>query len=126
MESLEAPLRFTHFSTLWRPAWTEEQPYGELLAFMLRDRGIHTYDGFPCFLTTAHSEADIEAIVKAFRESVQEMQGAGFLPEPTRAPAVLDAADPPVPGARLGRDENGDPAWFVSNPKSPGKFLKVN
>jgi glutamate-1-semialdehyde aminotransferase/acyl carrier protein len=126
METLEVPLRVKQFSTLWKPTWTEDQPYGDLLAFMLRDRGIHIYEGFPCFLTTAHSDADIEAIVTAFRESVREMQEAGFLPEPTRSPGELDASQPPVEGARLGRDPNGDPAWYVPNPEEPGKYVKVN
>jgi acyl transferase domain-containing protein len=30
-----------------------------------------------------------------------------------------------VPGARLGRDEHGRPAWFVPDPGRPGKFCKV-
>jgi hypothetical protein len=30
-----------------------------------------------------------------------------------------------VPGARLGRDANGNPGWFVANPEAPGKFMKV-
>ena len=38
---------------------------------------------------------------------------------------VMDARYPIVPGARLGRDPEGHPAWFVANPERPGKFLKV-
>jgi hypothetical protein len=30
-----------------------------------------------------------------------------------------------VPGARLGRDADGQPGWFVANPDSPGKYMKV-
>lgn len=30
-----------------------------------------------------------------------------------------------VAGARLGRDERGQPAWFVPDPDRPGKYLKV-
>ena len=44
----------------------------------MRDKGIHIREGFPCFLTTAHSDADIEAIVRAFEESAIEMRQAGF------------------------------------------------
>ncbi len=32
---------------------------------------------------------------------------------------------PPVPGAKLGRDANGNPAWFVADPERPGKYLMV-
>jgi len=30
-----------------------------------------------------------------------------------------------VPGARLGKDVDGSPAWFVRHPDVPGKFLRV-
>ena len=39
---------------------------------------------------------------------------------------VLDAARPPVPGARLGRDPTGQPAWFVPRADQPGKFVKLD
>jgi glutamate-1-semialdehyde aminotransferase len=126
MAERAAPLEVRHFSTLWKTFHVAEHPYADVLFYMLRDRGIHVYDGFPCFLTTAHSDEDVAAIVEAFRESLVEMQEAGFLPEPARAPVAFHAAEPPVPGARLGRDANGDPAWYVPNPEQPGKYLRVS
>jgi amino acid adenylation domain-containing protein len=123
---LQAPLKVKQFSTLWKPVYLEEHAYGDLLFYMLRDRGVHIYDGFPCFMTTAHSDADVAAVVTAFRESVKEIQEAGFLPEPARPAPALDATAPPVPGARLGRDPNGDPAWYVPHPEQPGKYRKVS
>jgi hypothetical protein len=64
--------------------------------------------------------------VKAFKESVAELQEAGFLPKAAGTNGgALDASTPPVPGARLGRDRDGTPAWFVENPEAPGKFVKV-
>jgi hypothetical protein len=30
-----------------------------------------------------------------------------------------------VPGARLGRDNEGNPAWFIADPDQPGKYLQV-
>ncbi|HLU88647.1 MAG TPA: amino acid adenylation domain-containing protein [Cyclobacteriaceae bacterium] len=33
---------------------------------------------------------------------------------------------PPVPGARLGKDQNGNPAWFVPNPDQEGGYLQLN
>lgn len=37
----------------------------------------------------------------------------------------MDDAHPIVPGARLGREPDGRPAWFVADPQRAGKFLKV-
>jgi amino acid adenylation domain-containing protein len=124
---VEAPVEIRTFGSLWKAFHTEEHPQADLLFVMLRDRGIHIMDGFPCFMTTAHTAADIDAIIDAFKSAVAEMQESGFFPEPkTKATAPsLDAATPPAAGARLGRDADGKPAWFVPNPNEPGRYLKV-
>jgi hypothetical protein len=31
----------------------------------------------------------------------------------------------PIPGARLGRDKDGNPGWFISDANNPGKYLQV-
>ncbi len=38
---------------------------------------------------------------------------------------VFNASEPPIAGAKLGRDENGIPAWYISDDSRPGKFLKL-
>jgi glutamate-1-semialdehyde aminotransferase len=123
------PLKMKHFGSLWKLIYTDDQTHGDLLFCFMRDRGVHIWDGFPCFLTVSHSEADVALLLKVIRESVTEMQEAGFLPgtpKTTAALPVFDSNQPPVPGARLGRDPSGNPAWFVPNPNEPGKFLKLN
>ena len=93
---------------------------------MMRSRGVHILDNFPCFMTTAHTHEDIARIKQAFKESVAELQEAQFLPRLVRNDSgMLDSNKPPVPGARLGRDANGKAAWFVPNPEQPGKYLLV-
>jgi hypothetical protein len=128
LEEVGAPIKLKHFGSLWKTFFTEEQPFGDLLTYMLRDRGVHLYDGFPCFFTTAHSDADFAFIAKAYRESVLEMQTAGFLPERKPPPQKqgVDASVPPIPGARLGRDPSGNPAWYAPHPSQPGQFVKVD
>ncbi len=122
-----APIVVKNFSSVWKTNFTEDHPLQDLLFAMMRSRGIHILDNFPCFFTTAHTEADFAAIANAFKESVRELQEADFLPRRATSPRVVfDASRPPVPGARLGRDSDGKPAWFVSSPDNPGKFLKVN
>jgi glutamate-1-semialdehyde aminotransferase len=123
LQASGAPLEIRHFGSLWRCVLTAEHLHGELLFMMLRDRGVHVLDGFPCFFTTAHSRADVDLVATAIRESVAEMQEAGFLPRRSRATVQLDAGRPPVPGARLGRDASHNPAWFVPNPEQPGKYV---
>ena len=125
--SVGAPLEIKHFASLWKTFFTEPQPYGELLFCYLRDRGLHIWDGFPCFLTLAHGQAEIDFIVETFKDAVREMQAGQFLPGGSEAGQEKTVpSQPPVPGARLGRDPQGNPAWFVPNPEMPGKYLQVS
>ena len=64
--------------------------YGSLLFFELRERGIHLLEGFPCFLTSAHSELDLERIAEAFDASCKAMRAGGMWPDRERltAPAL--------------------------------------
>lgn len=122
-----APVRVKSFASVWKTVFTEEHPLQDLLFAMMRSRGIHMLDNFPCFFTTAHSAADIALIKKAFKESIIELQEADFLPRREHVAAnVLDASKPPVIGARLGKDPDGNPAWYVPNPESPGKYMRFS
>jgi amino acid adenylation domain-containing protein len=125
-EEVGAPVRIKHFASLWRTHFEEDHPLQDLLFAMMRSRGIHILDNFPCFFTTAHSEADFRAIIQAYKESVLELQESELLPRSAATSrTVMDTAQPVVPGARLGRDPEGRPAWYVPNPDRPGQYLKV-
>ncbi|MEJ8854585.1 amino acid adenylation domain-containing protein [Variovorax robiniae] len=120
-----APLEIRYFASLWRVSWLEDHPLQDLLFAMMRSRGVHILDNFPCFMTTAHTQQDIATIKSAFKESIAEMQEAEFLPRRAAAVQKFDAAHPPVPNARLGRDKDGQPAWFIPDPAAQGKFIKI-
>jgi amino acid adenylation domain-containing protein len=130
------PLTVVGYSSLWRLKFLEEIPYSELLFTLMRWRGIHILDGFPCFMTDAHTNEDIDTMIAAFNASIADMIEAGFfkaqhaaavvsLATPA-APAITNASAPPVEGARLGRDKDGNPAWFVQDENNPGKYLQID
>ena len=121
-----APLEIRYFASLWRVSWLEDHPLQDLLFAMMRSRGVHILDNFPCFMTTAHTPADIATIKSAFKESIAELQAAEFLPRRTGAMQIVDAGKPPEPNAKLGRDKDGRPTWFVPDPNAPGKYVKAN
>ena len=126
-DEVGAPVAVKHFASFWKTQFLEDHPLQDLLFAMMRSRGIHVLDNFPCFFTTAHSETDFVAIAKAFKESVLELQEAEFLPRRRNLDTLaFDAAKPPVFGARLGKDAEGNTAWFVPNPDAPGKFMRVS
>src|SRR6202000_1396401 len=76
----QLPLFVPQFGSLWKIKFKEELPYGELLFTLMRDKGVHILDGFPCFLTEAHTPQDVDAIITAFDTSVDELVAAGFFP----------------------------------------------
>lgn len=56
-----------------------EERFGGLLFYLLREKGVFILEGFPLYLTTEHSDADLDRVVNAFRESVVELQSYGLL-----------------------------------------------
>jgi amino acid adenylation domain-containing protein len=124
------PLYIPSFGSLWKIKFKDELPYGELLFTLMREKGIHIWDLFPCFLTAAHTKDDVNQIINKFRESVNELIEAGFLPSSrpqvnANKEELSPLMESPFPGARLGRDKDGNPGWFISDTNNPGKYLQV-
>lgn len=86
-----------------------EHPLAGLLFHHLRLRGIHIHDGFPCFLTTAHSEADIQRIVAAFRDSLTELRSVGIF---GTAAGPAAAASPAAPQTGIPLTESQTEIWL--------------
>jgi amino acid adenylation domain-containing protein len=86
-----------NFGSIFYFGLPNEEPFAGLLYYYLRERGIHVREGFPCFLTTAHTDEDIESIVGAFRQSVAEMCSCGLFVGSRTAPSR-----PTVDGASRG------------------------
>jgi amino acid adenylation domain-containing protein len=104
-EERGVPTRIEHFGSIFYFSFPPDLRFGSLLYYHLREKGVHIQEGFPCFLTTAHTDADIDHVVRAFKESIVEMQEGGVLPEPTQSgqhttavtPALARPADAELP-----------------------------
>jgi len=107
-----APVQVKHFSSWFTVSFPPELPLAPLYYALMREKGVHTWEGHACFLTLAHNDADLDRIVTAFRATLTEMLAADFLPKRAEAP-------------RKGRDSSGREAWFVPDPNRPGKYLQV-
>ena len=77
-ESDEVPIRVVRFGSLFRFHFAGNM---DVFFYHLLDRGIYIWEGRNCFLSTAHSEADLGRVVQAVKESVVEMRAGGFLPD---------------------------------------------
>ena len=80
LKERQVPIEMQNFASIFYFSFPTEMRFGSLFYFHMREKGIHLQEGFPCFLTTAHTEADIDRIVAAFQESITEMQADGMLP----------------------------------------------
>lgn len=127
---VRAPFHLVSFGSLWKLKWDVEHPYGELIFLLMRHKGIHIYDGFPCFFTDAFSDKDVDTVISRFKEVTDELMSIGFL---TASDTGLNGHQhngrdknlPPVEGARLGKDPQGNPGWYIPDPDRPGKFKQV-
>ncbi|MCT7375570.1 non-ribosomal peptide synthetase/type I polyketide synthase [Chelativorans salis] len=79
-------------------------PLGALFYPHVRMQGIHVQDGYPCFLTTVHTEEDFQHIADVFRNSLDALQTAGILApseEKSLAAAPMPVAGETVSSAEL-------------------------
>jgi len=136
-KKLCSPFKLVTFGSLFKGKWETEPQYTELLFALMRNKGVHIMDGFPCFLTLAFTDADVDFVISKYKESLNELCELGFIPVVNHESSVVsekiatsqngksNGQHPPVAGAKLGKDQNGNPAWFVADPERPGKFLMV-
>ncbi|GJL65936.1 MAG: hypothetical protein NPIRA05_09070 [Nitrospirales bacterium] len=129
-ETVGAPLRVESFSSLFRLTYTEHVPYSELLFFLMREKGIHIYDGFPCFLTIAHTDADVDHIITACKESILELQKIqllkGFSAEVglTREKDTVPPSKGPNESASLKRSiQVGEEKWEERSQEIEGTII---
>jgi len=131
------PMHIGRFGSLMKPEWTQELRFGELFYFFLREAGVNAWDARPNYLTTTHGEAEIQHVIKGFKYAIEQMKLGGFLDDvtaPTEAERLFFTASsktiaspytPPRADARIGRDAQGNPGWFIPDPARPGKYLQV-
>ncbi|MGA6161229.1 amino acid adenylation domain-containing protein [Amycolatopsis magusensis] len=89
----EVPIRVGQFGSLFRLRFLDEAPSSELVELfhtMLVAQGLYIWEGRNCFLSTAHTDADIERIVVVIASAVNQLTAAGFFPG--ARPALATAA----------------------------------
>ena len=74
-----APYHLCSFSSLVYVSVPPEFTYGPLIFCHLRDRGIHIFENRLFVLTTSHSDEDIDRLIDAMEDSLNEMRRGGFL-----------------------------------------------
>lgn len=125
------PMKINYFRSLWRLSFLEEVPYGELIFVLMRSKGVHIWDGFPCYMTEAFKSEDISKVINCFIESIEELIGVGVLNSKIKKEQIssFKSSDelnkPPISGAKLGLDQLGNPAWFVMDKEHKNLYNKI-
>jgi iturin family lipopeptide synthetase A len=78
----QIPLRVTFFRSMIYFVFQQEFKYSALLFYHLRLKGLHIFEGRPCFFSTAHTDEEIGYMLDLFRESLEELRAADFIPKP--------------------------------------------
>ncbi|MEP4078997.1 amino acid adenylation domain-containing protein [Haloferula sp.] len=60
----------------------DDAKHGNLVFYHLRKRGVFAMEGLPFYLTAAHTDADVDFVIRVFEESIAELQDGGFFPKP--------------------------------------------
>lgn len=79
-ESVRARIHLEQCASILLFKFLEAQEFSSLLFFYLREKGVYILEGGSFILTTAHTDEELTFVTQAIKESVAEMQAAGFLP----------------------------------------------
>ncbi|MEM8948050.1 MAG: aminotransferase class III-fold pyridoxal phosphate-dependent enzyme, partial [Pseudomonadota bacterium] len=126
VEELECGVKFDEFASLFYISVPDTAHWGHLLYLLMQMEGVFVQQYRPCFLTTEHSEQDIEKVLGAFKRSLARLVEQGLIEGNVVAAKSHLSGKAPLPaGARLGRNEKGEPAYFVEDPDNQGQYLEV-
>jgi acyl transferase domain-containing protein len=75
-ESESLPICIVFFGSLFRLKFSGNL---DLLFYHLLEKGVYIWEGRNCFLSTAHTDADIEYVIQAVKDSVEKLREVGFL-----------------------------------------------
>ncbi|KYC42614.1 hypothetical protein WA1_15545 [Scytonema hofmannii PCC 7110] len=72
------PIKIVSFGSLFRFSFSGNL---DLLFYHLLVEGIYIWEGRNCFLSTAHTDQDIDRIIQAVKNSTEALRSGGFLPK---------------------------------------------
>ncbi|GAA3453675.1 type I polyketide synthase [Dactylosporangium matsuzakiense] len=91
-EAAGVPIRVARFGSLFRLRLIDEPQQSERVEIfhtLLVEAGLYIWEGRNCFLSTAHTDADVEQIVATVARAADAMTTAGLLPG--ARPITVDA-----------------------------------
>ncbi len=123
---MEAAVKFEEFASIFYVASPDTAHWGHLLFTMMALGGIHMQQYRPNFLTTEHSDADVEKILTTFKRSLAELIAHGLISgNEVKAKKYLSSNQSIPSQARLGKNAEGQPAYFIEDTNNRGQYIEV-
>ena len=112
-ESEKIPMKVIHFASTFQFKFTGNL---EMFYYLLLEKGVYIWEWRACFLSTAHTDQDIDKIIKAVKEASIELRNGGFIPSASTKPKT------PTQQALAGtssteKEAPSERAWFRKQSK---------
>lgn len=75
--SEDLAIRVAHFSSIFRFEFSGNL---ELFFYHMLEKGVYIWEWRNCFLSTAHTDEDLDRVIRAVKETIAELRAEGFLP----------------------------------------------
>jgi len=98
------PIQIVNFGSLFRFTFSGNL---DLLFYHLLVKGVYIWEGRNCFMSTAHTDQDIDYLIHAVKDTVEDLRSGGFLPKRSvKQPETLTSSDVVSSSTRLVRNIN--------------------
>lgn len=126
IDKLRSSVSFEEFASLFYISVPQSAHWGHLLFLSMTLDGIHIQQYRPNFLTTEHTDEDVKRILDAFKSALANLIVNGLLDgDQVTAKKFLSGSGSIPPGAKLGKNKYGEPAYFIEDPDNKGAYMEV-
>lgn len=126
IEQLQCDVIFEEFASIFYIEVPSSAYWGHLLFLLMRMGGIHIQQNRANFLTISHTPDDVNKILTVFKKSLSQMVQNGLIEgDMVEAKKYLHKKNDIPENARLGRNVDGQPAYFIEDPENPGEYIEV-
>ncbi|WP_296620327.1 polyketide synthase [Marivirga sp.] len=126
-EKYNVPYYAVNFRSLWLIKVKKEFQYSDLLFTTLRERNIHIWDNYPCYVTDSHTIDDVHFTLEKLEEVIRLLveneivEGDLFL----TSGQWMSQDNPPFEGARISLNDKGFPIWVREEAYVESNVIKL-
>lgn len=116
-DSEKIPMKVIHFASTFQFKFSGNL---EMFYYLLLEKGVYIWEWRACFLSTAHTDEDLDKLIKVVKEAVFELRDGGFIPSASSASSLASApiAKKTLPAnSSVAKEEPSERAWFRKQSK---------